>query len=72
MVVPGPRHDGRGRSVHAKVVFGDEFTPSGTKYRIAGVVAPRREEALKFEIGALGQTLPEELPRSAEVVVTHR
>ena len=53
------------------VVFGDEFTPSGTKYRVAGIVAPTQEEALKFAIGAKGQTLPD-LPRSAEVVVTHR
>jgi len=56
----------------AKVVFGDEFTPSGTKYRIAAVVAPTREEAQRFAIGATGQTLPENLPQSAEVVVTHR
>ena len=32
-----------------KVVFGDEFTPSGTKFRIAGILTRTREEALKFE-----------------------
>ena len=55
-----------------QVVFGDEFTPSGTKYRIAGLVARTREEALKFQIGSKVQALPEGLPRSAEVVVTHQ
>jgi serine/threonine-protein kinase len=55
-----------------QVVFGDEFTPSGTRFRIAGLVARTREEALKFEIGSKEQALPEGLPRSAEVVVTHR
>ena len=55
-----------------QVVFGDEFTPSGTKFRIAGVVARTREEALKFQIGYKVQALPEGLPRSAEVVVTHQ
>ena len=56
----------------AKVVFGDEFTPSGTKYRIAGIVTRNREEALKFDIGAKDQGLPEGFPRSAVVEVTHR
>jgi serine/threonine protein kinase len=56
----------------AQVVFGDESTPSGTKYRLAGVVAPTQEAAMKFAIGAHGQALPEGLPRSDEVVVTHR
>jgi hypothetical protein len=55
-----------------QVVFGDEFTPSGTKYRIAGLVARTREEALKFQIGYKAQDLPEGLPRSAEVVVAHQ
>jgi hypothetical protein len=55
-----------------QVVFGDEFTPSGTKFRIAGLVAFTREEALKFQIGYKVQALPEGLPRSAEVVVTHQ
>jgi serine/threonine protein kinase len=55
-----------------QVVFGDEFTPSGTKFRIAGLVARTREEALKFQIGYKVQDLPEGLPRSAEVVVTHQ
>jgi eukaryotic-like serine/threonine-protein kinase len=55
-----------------EVVFGDERTPSGTKYRIAGVVARTREEALKFQIGNKVQALPEGLQRSAEVVVTHQ
>jgi eukaryotic-like serine/threonine-protein kinase len=55
-----------------QVVFGDEFTPSGTKFRIAGLVARTREEALTFQIGYKVQALPEGLPRSAEVVVTHQ
>ena len=55
-----------------KVVFGDEFTPSGTKFRIAGIVARTREEALKFEIGSKEQALPEGFPQSVEVVVTHQ
>jgi eukaryotic-like serine/threonine-protein kinase len=56
----------------AKVVFGDEFTPSGTRYRIAGIVTSTREEALKFNVGAKEQTLPKGYPHSAEVIVTHR
>ena len=55
-----------------QVVFGDDLTPSGTKFRIAGLVARTREEALKFQIGSKVQDLPEGLPRSAEVVVTHQ
>jgi eukaryotic-like serine/threonine-protein kinase len=55
-----------------KVVFGDEATPSGTKFRIAGIVTRTREEALKFDIGSKQQALPEGFPRSAEVVVTHQ
>jgi hypothetical protein len=55
-----------------EVVFGDELTPSGTKFRIAGLVTRTREEALKFQIGSKVQALPEGLPRSAEVVVTHQ
>ena len=45
---------------------------SGTKYRIAGIVTRTREEALKFAIGSKDQALPEGLPQSVEVVVTHR
>jgi hypothetical protein len=55
-----------------QVVFGDEFTPSGTRFRIAGLVARTRAEALQFPMGSQVQALPEGLPRSAEVVVTHR
>jgi serine/threonine-protein kinase len=55
-----------------EVVFGDELTPSGTRFRVAGIVAPTREEAAKFAIGTKVQALPEGFPRSAEVVVTHR
>jgi serine/threonine-protein kinase len=61
----------RGRFT-TKVVFGDEFTPSGTKFRIAGIVTRSREEALGFGIGAKDQFLPEGFPQSAAVVVTHR
>ena len=56
----------------ANVVFGDEFTPSGTKFRIAGIVTRTHEDALKFDIGAKEQTLPQDYPQSAVVVVTHR
>ena len=55
-----------------EVVFGDEYTPSGTKFRIAGLVARTREEAVKFQTGYKVQALPEGLPRPAEVVVTHQ
>src|SRR5262249_51948041 len=55
-----------------KVVFGDEFTPSGTKFRIAGIVTRTHEEALTVDIGANEQPLPEGYPQSAVVVVTHR
>jgi serine/threonine-protein kinase len=55
-----------------QVVFGDEFTPSGTKFRITGLVARTSEEARRFQIGDKVQALPEGLPRSAEVIVTHR
>jgi serine/threonine-protein kinase len=55
-----------------KVVFGDEFTPPGTKFRIAGIVTRTREEALKFTMGSKLQALPEGYPQSVEVVVTHR
>jgi hypothetical protein len=54
------------------VVFGDEFTPSGTKYRIAGLLARSREEASRYQIGAKEQTLPQDLPRSPDVIVTHK
>jgi serine/threonine-protein kinase len=55
-----------------EVVFGDERTKSGTKYRIVGLLARSSEEASRFELGAQEQALPQELPRSAEVVVTHK
>jgi serine/threonine-protein kinase len=61
-----------GRRFTTKVNFGDEFTPSGMKFRIKGVVARTREEALKFQIGYKVQSLPEGLPQSAEVVVRHQ
>jgi serine/threonine-protein kinase len=67
-----PVAKGDGGRFSTQVVFGDEFTPSGTRFRIAALVARTREEALKFEIGSKEQALPQGLPRSAEVVVTHR
>jgi hypothetical protein len=54
------------------VVFGDEFTPPGTTFRIGGIVTPAREEALKFDIGSKQQVLPQGFPQSVEVVVTHQ
>ncbi len=56
----------------AKVVFGDESTPHGMKFRVAGIVTHTREEALKFPIGSKHYTLPEGFPQSVEVVVSHR
>ena len=56
----------------AKVVFGDEFTPPGTKFRIAGVVTGTRDEALKFNVGSKEYVLPKGFPQSVEVDVTHR
>ncbi len=61
-----------GRAFSTQVVFGDDYTPSGTRFRVAGIVARSREEALKFAVGSKNQALPEGFPRSVEVVVTHR
>ena len=61
-----------GGKFSTQVIFGDEFTPSGMKFRIVGVVARTHEEAIKFQTGYKAQALPEGLPQSAEVVVTHR
>ena len=54
------------------VVFGDEFTPPGTRFRIAGILAPARDEALNFKIGSKQPVLPPGLPQSIEIVVMHR
>ncbi len=61
-----------GGKFSTKVVFGDELTPSGTRFRIAGIVTPTRDEALKFAVGSKQLALPESFPRSIEVIVTHR
>jgi hypothetical protein len=61
-----------GGAFSTQVVFGDDFTRSGTRFRIAGIVAPNREEALRFTVGSKDQALPEGFPRSVDVVVTHR
>jgi len=61
-----------GQKFTTNVVFGDDFTPSGMKFRVAGIVARTREEALKFTVGSKEQTLPQGLPRSAVVTVTHQ
>jgi len=53
-------------------VFGDDDTTPGMKYRIAGIVASTREEALKFSLGSKYQALPEGFPQSVVVEVTHR
>ena len=55
-----------------KVVFGDEYTPHGMRFRIAGIVTSTREEALKFDIGSQQQAVPAGFPQSVEVVVTRR
>jgi len=56
----------------ANVVFGDETTPSGMRFRVTGILARTREEATKFTIGSKHQAPPAGYPKSAEVVVTHR
>ncbi len=55
-----------------KVVFGDELTPRGTRFRIAGIVTRTREDALKFAVGTRHFSVPEGFPQSVEVVVEHR
>jgi hypothetical protein len=61
-----------GGSFIAKAVFGDDLTPSGMRFRIAAIIAPTREAAMKFTIGTQLDALPDGFPQSAEVVVTHR
>jgi eukaryotic-like serine/threonine-protein kinase len=61
-----------GGKFSTKIVFGDELTPSGTKFRIAGIVTRTREEALKFKTGSKELVLPKGVSESVEVVVTHR
>jgi serine/threonine-protein kinase len=61
-----------GGKFSSNVVFGDEFTPSGTRFRLAGIVTPTHEDALKFDIGSKALSLPEGYPQSVVVVVTHR
>ncbi len=61
-----------GRRFTAQVVFGDDFTPHGTKFRIAGIVTRTRDEALKFVVGSKHPAPPEGFPQSVEVVVTHQ
>jgi serine/threonine-protein kinase len=56
----------------SEVVFGDDFTPSGTRFRIVGIVTRTHEEALQFDMGSKLQALPEGLPQSVVVVVSHR
>jgi eukaryotic-like serine/threonine-protein kinase len=61
-----------GRKFSTKVVFGDDFTPHRTRFRIAGIVTRTREEALKFAMGSNHPALPEGFPQSVEIFVTHR
>ena len=56
----------------AAVVFGEDSTPPGTRFRIAGILTPSREEALKFNMGSKQQTLPQGVPQSLEILVTRR
>jgi hypothetical protein len=55
----------------AQVQLGDGMTEKGTRFRIIVVVAPTREEALKFKRGATRTSLPAGLPRSEPVTVIH-
>jgi hypothetical protein len=61
-----------GGKLTTTVVFGDEFNPSGTKFRIGGIVARTREEALEFEEGSAEFAIPDGFPQSDLVVVTHQ
>jgi serine/threonine protein kinase len=61
-----------GGKFSATIVCGDELTPKGTRFRIAGIVTPTREQALKFDTGSKHVALPEGFPRSVEIVVSHR
>jgi serine/threonine protein kinase len=61
-----------GGKFSTQVVFGDESTPPGTRFRVAGIITRAREEALKFDIGSKQPALPQGFPQSVEVVVTHR
>ena len=54
------------------VVFGDDLTPHGTRFRIAGIVTRTRDEALKFAMGSNHPALPEGFPKSVEVTVMHQ
>lgn len=61
-----------GKRFSTKIVFGDDSTPHGMRFRIAGIVARTREEALKFPIGSKHYALPDGFPHSVEVAVTHQ
>jgi serine/threonine-protein kinase len=54
------------------VAFGDQFTPSGTKFRVVLAAARSREEAQAMGIGPQGYVIPAELFQSNEVVVELR
>ena len=55
-----------------KVVFGDNVTQHGTRFRIAGIVTRTRDEARKFAIGSNHPVLPEGFRKSVEVTVTRQ
>jgi hypothetical protein len=61
-----------GGKFSAKVIFGDDLTPSGMKFRVAGIVTRTHDEALKFNIGSKYPSLPDGFPQSVELVVTHQ
>ena len=54
------------------VVFGDEQTPHGMQFRVVAVVAPTREAAHNFKLGAKHLVLPDGLPHTDEVVVSRK
>jgi eukaryotic-like serine/threonine-protein kinase len=56
----------------SEVVFGDEQTPHGMQFRVVAVVAPTREAAHNFKLGAKHLVLPNGLPHTTEVVVSRK
>lgn len=54
----------------APLIFGNENTVVGTKFRVVVLMLQSAEEAKKFTPGQELKSLPEAAPRSAEIVVT--
>jgi serine/threonine-protein kinase len=61
-----------GGKFSTKVIFGDDFTPQGTRFKVAGIVTSTREEALKFAMGSNHLALPDGFPQSVAITVKHQ